>query len=92
MPEATPERRRAAVRLVPAFVVLAAWFAARQLVLGTPVGGYTDLRARFLSAPVDRAGDFGRALRALFHPAFGDDAGLPARTRCRSGKPAPGCG
>jgi hypothetical protein len=72
-----PEQRRPAWRVVPFFVVLVLWFGARQLVLGTPVGGYTDLRARFLTAPLERFADLARAVRVLLHPAFGGDAGLP---------------
>jgi hypothetical protein len=61
---------------VPFAVALAVFFTARRIVLGTAVGGYSDLRQRFLAAPVDRAGDLVRVARSAIHPAF-DAAGLP---------------
>lgn len=72
-----PGARGSAWRTAPFFGVLALWLLARLAVLGTPVGGYDDLRARFLAAPLERAADASRAARRLLHPAFDARAGIP---------------
>lgn len=54
--------------LVPFFLVLALYLAARRLVLGVTIGGYAALRARFFAGSLERVGDFFASLPQLALP------------------------
>jgi hypothetical protein len=71
-------RARAGARsIAPFFAMVALYLLTRLLVLETPVGGYAALRARFVSAPLERASDLAAALGRILHPRY--ELGAPSR-------------